>query len=548
MPNKSFTLYLTTPETALLSDVLSETALNQLESGIGNRHEIQDFGDRSELFIFTGPPKIPDWLKNVHNTFGIRVDLTTRSAAGLLAFEASGRIFVSSFSYGWMYLNDDVVVGDFGLRVAINTLDDTKLKELDRSNLGSAMQDSAKSPFRRSFDNFGFDEALDHIKRVSGKAQENLEEDAVSGAKSLKFSGDFALTDLPEIAERALTAFGSHRYRSTSFQVIDLVQPVPDPLIQKNLDEILVDHVIGGTENFELGLPAEYLDDSVSYKFSGIGERGAFPDLVIENYRRGLGDRLTDLNLQDLKKHRIHSVSFEGNRPIQAWSIYKSIVGSVSFLGGLYSINEGQWFRVDAQFRQSVDSHFEDIVDEEWTPYPGPFVRFYETGRAKGTYEREEEFNQRVSAQLGYICMDRILVPVPEAVNSRFELCDILDIANKRLIHVKKSSRKSTILSHFFKQGSNSAQFCRTSPAIWEHVTNSIRERNGLDAAAQMEDAVRSTENRWTIEFWIADTPRENGSFNIPFFSKVSLREEARRMRAMDYNVRLRFITLPAPA
>jgi uncharacterized protein (TIGR04141 family) len=57
-------------------------------------------------------------------------------------------------------------------------------------------------------------------------------------------------------------------------------------------------------------------------------------------------------------------------------------------------------------------------------------------------------------------------------------------------------------------------------------------------------DAVRADDRQWKVEFIIADTPRANGAFNIPFFSKVSLRDEIRAVRAMKYSAGLRFIHL----
>jgi uncharacterized protein (TIGR04141 family) len=49
---------------------------------------------------------------------------------------------------------------------------------------------------------------------------------------------------------------------------------------------------------------------------------------------------------------------------------------------------------------------------------------------------------------------------------------------------------------------------------------------------------------RWTVEFQIADFPRPDGTHNIPFFSKLTLREEARDIEAMEFDVSVRFIKL----
>jgi uncharacterized protein (TIGR04141 family) len=54
----------------------------------------------------------------------------------------------------------------------------------------------------------------------------------------------------------------------------------------------------------------------------------------------------------------------------------------------------------------------------------------------------------------------------------------------------------------------------------------------------------RSLGKRWTIDFQIADFPRSDGKHNIPFFSKLTLREEARSIEAMGFDVKVNFIKL----
>jgi len=70
-----------------------------------------------------------------------------------------------------------------------------------------------------------------------------------------------------------------------------------------------------------------------------------------------------------------------------------------------------------------------------------------------------------------------------------------------------------------------------------------VKQHYGSKKAQQLETAL-DRRNRWTIEFQIADFPRVDGSHNIPFFSKLTLREEARNMEAMGFNVKVCFIRL----
>lgn len=46
----------------------------------------------------------------------------------------------------------------------------------------------------------------------------------------------------------------------------------------------------------------------------------------------------------------------------------------------------------------------------------------------------------------------------------------------------------------------------------------------------------------WTVEFHIVDAPRADGTHKIPFFSRITLRDEARTLKAMELKVELKFI------
>lgn len=149
----------------------------------------------------------------------------------------------------------------------------------------------------------------------------------------------------------------------------------------------------------------------------------------------------------------------------------------------------------------------------------------------------------RFTADRNYVLLDRALIQVPSIERSDFESCDILDIAGKRFIHIKKSSRRSSFLSHFFKQGANSAKLFSTFGSSWVNLRALVAERAGAEVAGLL-DEVSIDDRPWRVEFVIADTPRQNGEFNIPFFSKVSLRDEVRTLRAIKYEAAIRFIRL----
>ncbi|MFI5023399.1 MAG: TIGR04141 family sporadically distributed protein [Alphaproteobacteria bacterium] len=542
MPKGTFTLYLAKPDVDQFEDLLSEAARDRLRRPSTRIVEAGEFGHGARLYVFVSEHIPPGWLTELRRVFTIGGRIETNSSCALLIFRASGRIFICPFAHGWMYLNEENLEGDFGLRVALNAVDDKKLKRLDRANLGDALRGVSLSPFQRDFRSFGVDDALDLVRKIGGITRDDASADTLTGSRSLKISGEFSIEELPEIASEALEFFGSRDYQETSFRVIDVVTPVSDPRLISVLDEIAVQSIRDRHDDFELGLPARYDDESVAYRFMGPRLRGRYPDLLLRNYIAAMGDRLNDINVETLRDNKIVAVYEDAARPDQKWSIRSALIGSIVHENGRYAINEGEWYRIDEAFKESIEASFQGLI-EQWDRRPQPLRKVYDA-QGNGSYQSEASYNAEIAEALGHLLLDQTSIQVPGVQRSGFEPCDLLDISGKRFIHVKKSSRRSNVLSHFFKQGANSAQQFKRFPAAWEQLEEIVRVRYGGQTVQRLVQAIDDRQLNWAVEFWVADSPRMNGEFNIPFFSKISLRDEASSLTAMSYRVSLRFIGL----
>jgi uncharacterized protein (TIGR04141 family) len=180
-------------------------------------------------------------------------------------------------------------------------------------------------------------------------------------------------------------------------------------------------------------------------------------------YRDELGSRLASLTLKELGKHSVAAYAENESRPFQHWSVHRSLVGSIVMDGERYALNEGLWYRVGKSFKEAADRKFNDLcapADRRFRPLKKIVLEAKKGNKRKVTYQSEESYNAEIAAEAGYLLLDRKLIQVP---GPGIEACDLLDIAGRRFIHVKKSSRQSSVLSHFFKQGANAAQMIRQS-------------------------------------------------------------------------------------
>lgn len=539
---RTYSLYLAKEDIAEFEDVLTDTAKDRIKAGDVTLSKTDDFGEKARVYVFENVPRQPGWLSDIAGVFEGIPAIKNKSSCAVVVFRHVDRVFVCSFAHGWQYINDTQIETDFGLRVAINSLNDSKVRRIDRSNLGEAIKGVSQSAFQRDLQAFGIDEALDLIRRVSGRVEEDAFANNVSGATALKVTRKMDLSELPDIAEEALKRSRSTDYQSSGFYIIDKVRPILDKVVVAQLDEKAVDSIRDGADNFELSMPGWSEEDVVYYGLKGPGLRERFPDLLLSHYRSALGETVDDLDVETIS--RKHGVFAEFNNDAAAkkrWSIKKALVGSVVHQEGLYAISEGEWYRLDQQFKADIDAAF-TALNGNWEKPPLPIIKMVSEDGKKTGFETELSYNQRCANEYGQVCMDQEMLMVPAIPYGKFEACDLLDIPNRRLIHVKKSSRQSSVLSHFFKQGSNSARILKTIPEARTAMVEKVRELKGDAIADNLADAFGNALDQWKVEFHIVDAPRKDKTFRIPFFSRITLRDESRLLKGMGFDVSLLFI------
>lgn len=544
---RSFSLYLAKPEIGSPNQLLTDTAKDLVKTGQAHRSASSTFGDGAMLYTFPSPPVTPHWAKMLSSTFTVPANLTSQSPCGILFFKKAKRIFAATFSFAHMYLNDRHTESDFGLRVSINALTDGKLKSVERANIGIAIRDFAQAPGPRDLMSFGFDDALELIRKVSGRVVDDDFADVVSGARALRIGKKMELDELPSAAEEALELFSATDYKRTAFKIIDSLSPVLDATLIDELDEKLVATIIDGNDDFEIGIPEILPDDAASFRFERVGANEFHADLSLELYRECLEDDLENLSADKLKHHRVAAYRASDDKLVDDWPVRDALVGSLTLDGDRFAINEGQWYRLSKVFRKSADETFANLLlpfDKSFTALKKVAEEKKKGKKPKISYQSEESYNEEVAATSGYLLMDQKLIQIEEVPGPGIEVCDLLDIAKRRFIHVKKSSRQSSVLSHLFKQGAHAAKLFKQYEPFRVKLLETVEKHHGPVKAKQLKSAL---DGKWTVEYRIADFPRIDGNFNIPFFSKLSLKDEARSLRAMEFEVGVGFIKLSEP-
>lgn len=540
----SYTLYMAIDGIETFSELFTDQAANLIDSGSATCLPKHDYALDAMLYIFPGQMKPPKWLRHVSGLFPGCPQLTGASHAALIAFRTQEATYALTFGHAWMYLKEESFDNDFGLRATINLIDQDKLKTLERSNLGIAVRDFSQAAWQRRLQDFGLDEALEIVRKVSGEAAPNQVAERATGARSFKFVTESDLSEIPELADGARTLSYSDAYKTTEFRIIDFLRPVGDKKTKDILDTHLVTSIIDNDGNFELAAPQILSDDYSYFKIVGLRSRAEFPIINLSIYRSILGNLVPALDLTQLQSHKISVYSDDGSSPINKWPIYRCLVGSIELNQNEYALNEGTWYKVDQSFNESANHRYETrkcALDQNLSVLmkigtPNNINKIHS--------ESEESYNLRVGNDTDYICLDQKFVQIDGVTRGRgVEMCDLLDLNGRRFIHVKKGSGNSSALSHLFRQGVLSAQLLRSQPEARTKLRRLILDISG-EADAELFDNIVANGERWTVEFRIADSRRANGEFSIPFFSKVSFKDASQTIETMQMNTAVGFIPL----
>ena len=473
------------------------------------------------LFVRGRPPHPPPWLSYLapHVRGGL-TNLYAASSGAVLLVEATDRVFAITLGQGRHLLNTSAFESDFGLKVVLNTVMPDQLKSVDAKTVEENTLHTRREVSRNSsFSAFGLDVSRDLLRAVTGKPQDDSLGPWLTGSDSLGMPTRFPVPELPTLAARLLAAYESDSYKA-HFDFIDFLRPEKSPARKLELEELLVE-ALQREELGDVHLAApEPLDwsDMDGFRFST--EPSSRPndnDPRITNY---LATREGDeISVATLKSDKMFAISASTTYAQASWPVFRCIVYQVELEGQLYVLSGGDWFRVNLEFKERV---YDEVAILTATMEGLPEA---DSGTS------EDAYNMKAATVLGALYLDKKLVI--DGGPDRMEICDILTRAGG-FIHVKHRGSSST-LSHLFTQGLNSAERL-LQDANFRAKAREIAASENPDFAEVIPDT-RPNADDHEITFVVITRSNRDTPLTLPFFSVVSLRAAALRLRALGFRV-----------
>jgi len=436
------------------------------------------------------------------------------------------RILAFTFGYGRSLLRPDCYERDFGLRVALNSVNADSLRSIDMQTIEELTISTRRQMSRAAdFGSFALDSSRDLLRGVTGVPKDPEFASRVTGSDALTIGVKLDIRELPRKCEAILLAHEGDSYKER-FAFIDFMRVEKDPGIVETLDSHLVsDLTARNTTKMHLApAAAEDWENISGFTYSPSPRATVYPDLCVEDALSELraGKEIT---AQYVRNRTVGVRYRESETSLDKFSLYSCLVYETEYDGRVYVLSGGDWHRIQKDWAEGVRSRVEEIPESVVT-LP-----------SSSAGEREADYNARAAAENGWALMDaRIISLAPP--HDRVEMCDLLT-PEKQLIHVKRKTVSAT-LSHLFAQGRISGDLLFRSTEFREKCQERARRENA--EWAELVPESRSDAASYEIVYAILARSNPDWPRSLPFFSQLNLDNTASRLRQLGYRVSLKHV------
>lgn len=472
----------------------------------------------------------PSWIKKFfgeyfnNNIDNGKLKIFTASSKAAFIVNVENRIFAITFGYGHTLLKPGVWEERFGLKVALNVLDSENLRSIDKKNMSVVPKLSREQMTKDgTFADFGVDIEQDLIQGITGKTKDNNFGQTITGKDSLNLSIKIDLPNIHGFLKYCYSKYISDDYKK-DFGWVDQVSEIKDPNIIEKLDNELIEKI--KNNNFEkvwMAIPEIISWEDISefrFKKHIFGD-----DIDIPTYLGFLSDEEGEnVSVETLKSQYVDCVSASSDDVIKSWKVYNCIYCEIGNDSQIRILSNGKWYQIESEFAKQVADSFEEFR-RQTSGISLPECK---------QNEHEDKYNDRIATEIGNACcMDRKTINHGGA-NQKIEFCDLFT-ADRKIIHVKHYGA-SSVLSHLFSQGLVSGELLLSDKEFRDKLNNKFEEL-GKDIYKFQNTSDKPKTSDYEIVFAIIS--KSDKELDIPFFSKVNIRNAKKRLEMLGYSVSL---------
>lgn len=514
-----------------LSVLLLKSGITSPEHALKNpsslqNQEIEVEGKKAVLYFKRTTANSPAWVNLFRPVVGNVLDsLKNSGCAAVLLTKRSDRLFAVTFGYGRTLLAVDCCEENFGLKVVLNSVDPEKLRSIDAHSLDAVpVQIRSQAGTATSLAEFGFDIERDLIYAATGQPKDATLGKQITGRDVVKVTIPLVLDDMGSLLDKLLVQYNATDYKE-NFGWIDNLAEVRDVALIATLDDAFGEKI--KSKNFDrtwLALP-EIFDwsDLEGYKYQRAKQGEFLDDIDWVSYLEFVGDS-QPIEVKTFQKHRVLYISAASQIPTREWSIYKCAYCELDIDGRTYALNNGKWYRVNADFLAKLDEVIKTIPTSSLTlpDYNDKTEALYNERVHKGDSEY-------------FALMDKKNISYGGG-SSKIEFCDLYT-TDRHLVHVKRYGG-SSVLSHLFAQGLISARLLLGDVDFRKEVNKKLPGSHTLKNPTK-----KPTPSDFEVVYAIAS--KGGADSKLPLFSRINLRNSYRQLELLTIKASIVFIPMP---
>lgn len=435
------------------------------------------------------------------------------------------RVFAIPFGYGKTLLLNGVWEERFGLRVVLNTVDSENLRRIDKRNLSSIPRDTSEQlSVGGAITDFGINIEQDLIRSVTAKTRQGEEifGKTITGKDSLNLSVKVDISTIHEFLAKVYEKYESNEYKE-SFAWVDYIAEIRNPQLREKLNMKLIDKIRSGDiDKIWMAVPelVNWEDISgFSYKANS-DENEIKSDIVLQDFMHSLSAKSRENLRISLFDKSIYCWQASSNVVEKTWKAFNCLYCEMQddTDNTVHLLSNGKWYNVEKTFVEQVDNEYKQLIDKK----PQIVLPGYR-------HENEREYNKYVAKKdPTFCCMDGDLISHGGGYG-KIEFCDLYS-AGKAIVHVKRYG-SSSVLSHLFFQGVVSGELFLSDPIFREKLNRKLPASHELNLSCPPKSS------DYNVVFAIIS--KSGKELDIPFFSKISLKNAKRTLETFGYSVSL---------
>lgn len=493
-------------------------------------------------YIEKDKPNPPSWISKLSPLFDFDDTIKNISNSFVFFVKVENRILAFTMGYSHHALNKTKIEYDFGLKVTLNEINYKSIRGVDvRTLSATSHQKREVSSADGIMRDFEFDSNEEFLNSLSGKAFDSSFANSLVGKESLKLSVELKIDKIFEYSKKLLESYKKDSYKE-NFAFIDNLKIIKDDTIWTVFKNDVKSSFINCDKSKILFAYPNITDfDFHNYKITYMQQNKQYADINTDILFDFIAEKEIDLSIIELDKIGIILLNDE-NKAIDRYDIWDYLSYEFEINEKKYIYSANQIFEIEPTYFDTIikeiDSYESSLIDDTIIV---PNILYWDevnkkTKKTKEVIENEGDYNLRfTNANIDKcICLDKKnFRNFPDRKNDQVEISDVVTI-NKEYICVKTYKSSSSVLSHLFMQGIVSAELLIECKEYRKKIQSSVKQK-----FKSFIDIKNPQRTEITFVYAIAMKKAGRLSANLPFFSKISLRQSIKNLTKMGFNVKL---------